>query len=308
MFRGVCLGVASLGLITVTLLADQKPSTLRTEFVELDAVVVDGDDRPVTGLRKEDFQLKEDGARIDISSVLEVSPLDMADGNYRPSILLLLDDAGMGPTATPVVQYIARAFVSRITVYGSVEPLISVVRLSRREDEPVASRAEALRRIAAYQSGSYPFLTDTVDRTLKTLAALTRKMQPPEAGRKIVVGIGAPRVFDVVLPEPHEYSLLGPAWVDAISAAARANVSLYVVDPAGSGSGLRLGPGLVEETGGRIFKSNDFVRGVDLIWGEASRYYLVGYTPRSRPRPLHSIQLTVKRPHMKVRARLSRGD
>jgi len=123
-----------------------------------------------------------------------------------------------------------------------------------------------------------------------------------------VVGIGAPRVFDVVLTEPHEYSLLGPAWVDAISAAARANVSLYVVDPAGSGSGFRMGPGLVEETGGMLYRSNDFIRGVDLIWGEASHYYVLGYTPIARSRTLHSIDLTVKRPHMRVRARQSRGD
>ena len=308
MFRVAVLGVAGAGLVAVTLLANQRPSArVRTEFVELDAVVVDDDDRPVTGLHQEDFQLKEDGGRISISSFSEISPLDTAERPYRPSMLLLLDDSGMGPTATPVVQYIARAFVSRITVYGSVEPTVAVVRLSHREDEPVADRTEALKRITGYQSGSYPFLTDTVESTLKTLATLTRRMQQ-EPGRKIVVGIGAPRVFDVVLPEPHEYSLLGPAWVDAISSAARANASLYVVDPAGSNSGFRLGPGLVEETGGLLYKSNDFVRGVDLIWGQASHYYLLGYTPIARPRALHSIDLSVKRPHMTVRARQSRGD
>jgi VWFA-related protein len=311
MFRVTLLGATGLLLAAATLLAVQRPSArLRTEFVDLDAVVVDDDGRPVTGLHEEDFQLKEDGQRVTVSSFVEVSPLETIDRErpFRPSLLLLLDDTGMGPTATPVVQYIARAFVNRITVYGSIEPSVTVVRLTHRDDEPIAGREEVLKRIAQYQSGSYPFLSDTIESSLKRLAVLTRKMQPIEPGRKIVVGIGAPRIFDVALTEPPEYSILGPAWVDAVTSAARANVSLYVVDPAGSNSGFRLGPGLVEETGGLLYKSNDFTRGVDLIWAEASHYYLLGYTPISRSRTLHSIELTVKRPHMHVRARQSRGD
>ena len=70
-----------------------------------------------------------------------------------------------------------------------------------------------------------------------------------------------------------------------------------------------LGDGLVENTGGEDFvRSNNFARAVDLIWAEASHYYLLGYAPTARPRDLHSIDVKMKRNGLHVRARLKRGD
>ena len=123
-----------------------------------------------------------------------------------------------------------------------------------------------------------------------------------------MVCIGLRNLCDLYLRMP-ENSLLWPAWRDALSAAARANVSLYVVDPAGVTGRVDLGDGLVEHTGGADFvRSNNYERAVDQIWEEAGHYYLLGYTPTARPRELHSIQVKVNGKGLHVRARLSRGD
>jgi len=125
---------------------------------------VDDDGRPVTGLHSEDFQLKEDGQRVSVGSFVEISPLEATIVRSRPCCLLL-DDAGMGPTATPVVQYIARGLSSTASLStDSIEPSVTVVSLSHRDEEPVGGREEALRRIAEYRSGSYPFLTTRSNR------------------------------------------------------------------------------------------------------------------------------------------------
>ena len=64
-------------------------------------------------------------------------------------------------------------------------------------------------------------------------------------------------------------------------AAARANVSVYCVDPTGLNQrAASRGVGLVRLTGGERFaNSNDFRPPRDAIWREASRYYLLGYWP-----------------------------
>jgi hypothetical protein len=84
---------------------------------------------------------------------------------------------------------------------------------------------------------------------------------------------------------------------------------VYVVDPAGLEGRFDLGGGLVEHTGGAAFvKSNTFERAVDLIWREAGHYSLLGYSPTAVPRELHSIDVKVTRPGLRVHARESRGD
>jgi hypothetical protein len=61
-------------------------------------------------------------------------------------------------------------------------------------------------------------------------------------------------------------------------------------------------------TGGEPFSnSNDFVHPADVIWGEASRYYLLGYWPSAKTRELHTIDVTVARKDVHVHARKRRG-
>jgi hypothetical protein len=304
MTRALLFGLGSVCLAGATLLATQKqPDRPRTEFVELDATVVDDNGRMVPEIRQDEFRVKEDGRAVVLSTLAEISAAGFDGERDSRSIVLLLDDTSLSPTATELVQRIARLFADRMRPADH----FSVMRLRPREDEPIGDQREALSRIADYRSGSYPFLDDTYETWLRTLAKISRGL-PPSHRHTIVVAIGSWGLFDVYLPVPRD-SLLWPYWRDALSTSADAGVSVDVVDPHGPGGRLDLGDGLVEETGGEVFaRSNDFTRAIDTIWREASHYYRLGYYPTARRRDLHTIEVSVTRPGLHVRARRSRGD
>jgi hypothetical protein len=304
MTRAAILGLAILCLVGVTLVAAQKRAARPpAEFVELTATVEDDEGRPVPGLRQEEFRIKEDGRAVALTSFAEISAAGISGEADSRSIVLLLDDTSLSPTATQIVQHIARLFVDRMRPADH----LSVMRFRHREDEPVGDQKEALSRISLYRSGSYPFLDDTYETWLRTLAKLSRSL-PASAHRTVVVCIGSPGLFDVYLPVPQE-SLLWRYWLDALTASADAGVAVDVVDPRGVTGRIDLGYGLVDQTGGEVFaRSNDFARAVDAVWREAGRYYRLGYSPAAGRRDLHSIEVTVSRPGMHVHARRSRGD
>ena len=60
-----------------------------------------------------------------------------------------------------------------------------------------------------------------------------------EPVRRAIVWIGAPHIFDIVEPRQKKSELLWPYWVEALTSTARADVSLYMIDPKRA---HRLGP------------------------------------------------------------------
>jgi VWFA-related protein len=308
LLAGACLTVAVVfGVAAIPVLAaDHKASPRqRMTFVELGTVVVDDNDRPVRGLHRKDFQVKEDGHEVKVTSFTEVPAAGVAGPGNGRSLVLLLDDTGVGPAATTIVQNIARRFLSRATPADAV----AAVRLTHHDDEAVGSLQGALERVDEYMAKSLPYFGfETVQESLEALAKISTQLEPIEHRRKVVVCIGRRSLCDPYLEDPVD-SLVWRQWRDALSATARANVSQYVVDPAGVTGRVDLGDGLVEHTGGADFvRSNNFERAVDQIWEEAGHYYLLGYAPTAHPRDLHSIHVTVKGKGLHVRARLDRGD
>ena len=299
------VGIVGACLTIVTLTAEQKPSSPpRATFVELDAVVVDDQDRPVRGLHRNDFQIKEDGAGVAVTNFTEVAAAGIADRADSRSVVLLLDDT-IGPAGTSVMRNIARLYLRRARPADA----FAVVRLTHREDEAIGSIEVAGNRIDEYQSGALPFFgRETIEDGLRAVTRIAKQLEPTAHRRTAVVCIGRREVCDPYLATP-EYSLLWPAWRDALSAAARANVSVYIVDPGGVTSAQDMGDGLVDHTGGTDFgRSNNFARAADAIWEAAGHYYLLGYTPTARPRDLHEIDVKMKPRGLHVRARLNRGD
>ena len=307
LLAGACATVTLVfGVAAFPILADHEGSARpRMTFVELGTVVVDDNDRPVHGLHRADFEVKEDGHAIEVTSFSEVSASGIAGQTDGRSVVLLLDDTGVGPTATTIVQNIARAFLSRTRPADTV----AVVRLTHHDDEAVGSLQIALDRVDEYRAKSLPYFGfETVQESLQALTRISAQLEPIEHRRKVVVCIGRRSLCDLYLEDPVD-SLVWREWRDALSATSRANVSQYVVDPAGVTGRVDLGDGLVERTGGADFvRSNNFERAVDQIWDEAGHYYLLGYTPTARPRDLHSIQVKVKGNGLHARARLDRGD
>jgi VWFA-related protein len=272
------------------------------DLVELDVAVVDRDGRRVAGLKPSDFQVKDDGQRVDVKTFEAVD----ADDERPRTIVLLLDDSGVPMAGTSVVQAIALHIFARARLRDEV----TVVRLNNDRDEPYGDPDTARQRIADYHAGAVPFqMPATLNRALRVLALISRDLEPLDHRRKLVVCIGSPAVCNMAEPQPRGYSALWRPWVDAIGAASRANVSVYAAMPTAPGAVRFLGGGLSEITGGTGFSNTgNFDAFVDGMWEEASHYYLLGYWPpeRSGSHPLHSVDVKVNRKDVHVHARRQR--
>jgi VWFA-related protein len=287
--------VVVLGAIGATAVASQDQSAQAQYLVELDAVVLDGDDHPVAGLRQEDFQIKEDGHLVDLKTFDAVA--DTGEGRrISRSIVLLLDDSGVGTGNTLPIQTIARMFVARM---GAPDEF-SVVRLNSRRDEAFGDRLEALLRISEYRSDATPFFgRETLENALKSLAKVSRTLEAIEQRRKALVCIGLSAVCNIVEPSGRS-SLLWRYWVDAIGAMARANASVYSIMPNGLSNRVELASGsIADTTGGEGFRNtNDIGRVIDIIRRDTGNYYLLGYWPPTSSSALsketHSIEVCAR--------------
>jgi VWFA-related protein len=294
---GALAGIA----VPTAALQDQGQATF---LVELDAVVLDDNDRPVAGLKQEDFQIKEDGHSVEIKTFDAVQ--DIPDRSPQRSIVLLLDDSGVGAGNTLPIQTIARMFVARMAAPDE----FSVVRLSSRRDEAFGDRLEALLRISEYRSDALPFFgRETIENGLRAIAKVARTLEPIEHRRKALVCIGMSAICNVVQPSNGRGSLLWRYWVDAVSALARSNASVYSLMPNGLSNRVEVArDSMADVTGGEGFRNtNDIGRVIDIVRRDAGTYYLLGYWPPASSKELHSIDVKVNKRGLHVRARSLRG-
>lgn len=279
-----------------------QPAPSAGDLIELDVVALDRHDQPVTDLRLEELTIKEDGRVVDVKTFSQVTALGSLQPDDARVVTLLMDDIGVPITGTSPMQAIAPVVLSPI---GQGDE-ISVLRLSSRSDEAFGDIRTARERIDGYRGGAVPFSTrDTPETVLEAVAKISRQLEPLDHRRKVILCLGLPSVCDVAEPSLGGTSVLWPSWVAAIRAAARANVSVYCVDPTGVSGGSRaFGNGLVRMTGGEIFAhANNFAPAAEAIWREAGHYYLLGYWPAASTRDLHAIDVKVARKGVHVRAR-----
>jgi hypothetical protein len=278
--------------------AVQVRQSAEAGFVELDAVVVDDRERPVTGLQPSDFSIKDDGKLIAITSFDEVSGPAPADPDSARTLVLLLDDTGVAPVGTQTVQTIARAFVS------SASPIddVPIVRLHVKTDEPFGDRISGDARITAFRGGAWPFVPwSTTGEVLERIRDIAGLVSSNPGKRKIIVCIGSPYICNVREPQPSAPRSFEALWATTLSAAATNNVALYALIP--GRVPLRVG-GLPEMTGGEVFASSyDVGPPIDRILRDAANYYVLGYWPVSTSRRTHRVEVKVNRRGLKVHAR-----
>ncbi|MGH9140390.1 MAG: VWA domain-containing protein [Vicinamibacterales bacterium] len=296
--------VAVLALTTVS--AQRAPLTPDAAgLIEIDVVVLDRSDQPITGLRREDFTVREDGRSVDLKTFSAVTALGSTQPDDGRVVVLLMDDIGVPSAGTWPMQQIAPVVLSPI---GDGDEL-SVVRLASHSDEAFGDIGTARDRIDGYRGGAVPFSTrDTPETMLEAIARIAGQLEPIDHRRKVILCLGLPAVCDVGEPQLGGSSVIWPAWVAAIRAAARANASVYCVDPTGARGGLHMAAGgLVQLTGGAIFShQNDFSLAANAIWREAGHYYLLGYWPAVSKHELRNIEVSVARKGVHIRARRRR--
>lgn len=299
------IAAAFVAILVVGASAQRSRPAAAADLVELDIVALDRDDRPVTDLRQDEFTVKEDGRLVELKTFAQVTALGSAQPDDGRVVVLLMDDIGVPMTGTSPMQRIAPVVLSPI---GDGDE-VSVVRLSSRSDEAFGDIRTARDRIDGYRGGAVPFSRrDASESVLKAIAKIAHQLEAIDHRRKVILCLGLPAVCDVNEPQLGGTSVLWPAWVAAIDAAARANVSVYCVDPTGAMGGSRLSPeGIVQLTGGKVFAhENDFSLAANAIWREAGHYYLLGYWPAASKRELRSIDVRVLRKGVHVRARQRR--
>jgi hypothetical protein len=290
-------------MLAATVVVSAAPEQA-TYLVELDAVATDGSGMPVHGLKPQDFEVKDDGKRVELKTFEEVAETP-ATGVAR-SIVLLLDDSGVGAGNTLAIQTIARTFVARMAPADE----FSVIRLSNRRDEAFGDRLEALLRISEYRSDALPFFgRETVENALRAFAKVSRTLEAIEHRRKALVCVGVPDVCGIAEPTNHT-SLIWRFWVDSAGAMGRANTSLYSLEPNGAvRRSNATGNSVADATGGEVFMNTlDLNRPIDIVRRDTGNYYLLGYWPNASGRELHSVDVKLNRRGVKVRARRVRGE
>jgi VWFA-related protein len=300
-FTALCVGP----LLAVAIVAQRPPAPPTADLVELDLVAVDRNGHAVTDLRQDELTVKEDGRRVEVKTFSTVTALGTTRPDDARVVVLLMDDIGVPMTGTSPMQQIASVLLAPM---GQGDEL-SVVRLASRSDEAFGDLVTARDRIGGYRGGAVPFSRrDTPETMLKAVTKISRQLESIDRKRKVILCLGLPSVCDVTEPAVGGPPSMADAWVTALGAAARANVSVYVVDPTGARGGLNVSSnGLVQLTGGRVFAhENNFAPAGEAIWREAGHYYLIGYWPPVSKRELHSIDVNVSRKGVQVHARQRR--
>lgn len=287
-------------LVAARVGAQDPPSAQR--FIEIDAVAVDRDGRPVADLRAEDLEVWIGGLRVPIESLEVVTP---ESANAGRVIVLLLDDITLDPTSVGRGRTAATRFVTQmrpgdqmavVTLNGSAMPL-------------TADQARLRARIEAWRM---PLGVTTVDRVgeqlLRVVDSIARSLTEVPGKRKTIVAIGSGWLLDTPIP-PAQLGArdLRREWDDAVRSLAVSDTAYYVIDPRGVGATrIAAGDGFASETGGHAFtNTNDLDGAADRILAEAAHYYVIRVEdpPVGRTSKLREIDVRSKRDGVTVRSR-----
>jgi VWFA-related protein len=341
------LAFAGCACAAVIVQADQQPRPQTPTFragvrvVEIDAVVRDRDDRFVTGLTKNDFEVFEDDRPQEITAVSMVNlPADRrgqpiaVDGDVAPAASLVQsDDVGrvyvmVLNSLNERVHQIAREFIDGFL--GSTD-LMAVMNGDRRVTQGLTNDREELRAAVDRYAG-----TSRVD-GLAILKDLAVNLKSVRGRRKAILYIadsisvarGDDPLSGLVAPElararRREYD-------DAVQTAVRNNVRIYPIDPggylvrfdAGRSIAESLSPGppgavasglgdgmdariLASQTGGiAIVNTGNYRGNFEKIVREYNGYYVIAfYSSAEQDGKLHPVRVRVKdRPELSVRSR-----
>jgi VWFA-related protein len=244
----------------------QPPPTFRVEvnYVEIDAVVTDAQGRFVDDLKKEDFQVIEEGKAQAITAFTRVDiPIERADpplfkptavepdvrSNLEPFngrvLLIVLDDLNTDFRRTPLVQAAARQFIRRFVGANDVVAVVTTGGSTRAAQEFTSSRPRLIAAVDKFMGRKTLRAASDMERgyfarsTYATLASLAEYLGPIRGRRKSIVWFGEGLDYDIGNPfAARDADTVRSAMQDTIAAANRANVSFYGVDARGIGAGL----------------------------------------------------------------------
>jgi VWFA-related protein len=377
-----CAATAAAGQTPVP----QRPTfKVQVDYVEVDALVTDSAGGSVSDLKKEDFQVLEDGRPQTITAFSFVHipveqlqrPLGAAapiepdvKDNERPFdgrlYVMIIDDAHIGFQRTPRVKSVAKEFIEKHLGSNDLMAVLHTTGGPRNGQELTSNKRLLLAAvdhtfgdkadsaaITKARGGNFnapnasaatndPERAAKDGRMLNTVVQVAAWFNGIHGRRKSILLVSEGIDYDITDPfnNPNA-STINDATRNALVDAARANVSVYSIDPRGLtvgnedaiefGAASEVGrhgadPGpdqsaltrelqlsqdslraLSDNTGGfAIVNQNGFANGFDRIVQDNSSYYVLAYYPPTtdtKPGKFHKIEVHVGRPGVTVRAR-----
>jgi VWFA-related protein len=286
--------------------AIQQPFKAATNLVVVPVVVVDSKGAAVADLTQNDFLVREDGRPVAIET-FTAPAADAAATDQSRFVVLVLDNLAVPAELAFRVRNIANSFVDKLGPFD----VMSVIAINAGSAVTTNSKALLKQAVAKYQvAPGAEVMVRRAEHGLQMINSLTDQISSAPHQRKVMVFIGSAHIFS-----PSERSafssgsnLMSSEWMDAIRATARNNVSVYVIDPRGlENAPADWSQSFATETGGYSWaRTNNFGAAADQIWRESATYYLIGYTAPVSDDRLHTIDVTVERKGVTVRARRAR--
>jgi VWFA-related protein len=328
----VCLCLA-VGAVS----AQQPVFRTQTQHVAIDVVVTDGRDRPVTDLTRDDFEVRESGTLQTISDFAFVSvplanrvidvdapPMPPSDVGSNASslrssraIVVLVDDSSLSAVLVcegcPDVMVALKQALTRFLQTLSPDDQVAMV-WQGRSDLSQDFTNDIPRLIASVNSrraamGPVPIEGRTPWRPrVDSLKFAVAALADSNYARRAIVFVGARACNPVPgLSQSTFADFEDVECRDLYDRARNANVPIYALDPRvnppGGDSTLAE---LAINTGGRHFmRQSNPLGAVEQIVIENGSFYTLGFYPNPMVRDgkYHRLDVTVKRPGLRVRAR-----
>lgn len=298
-------GAVALALLTVAVAAQQQQPTFKSgaRTVAVYATVTDREGRLVPDLTKDDFEVEDNGKK---------QPIAIFSNDIQPiTVVMMLDRSGSMKGNFRLVEAAGEAFV-RALLPGDKARIGSFAEKIQIDPEQFISDKQELVKILRtklQEQGPTP-LWNSVDASIESLQK--------QEGRKVVL------VFTDGADNPGNFRLNNLSFMDISRRAQRADVMVYAIGLESSGppamggmgrggfggfGGNRPDPGLpaiAEETGGGYFelrRAEDLAATFARVADELHRQYLIGFEPQKLDDKMHELEVRVKKPGMKVRAR-----
>ena len=266
------------------------------------ATVTDAQGRLVPDLAREDFEVYDNG---------KLQPLTVFSNDIQPiTVVMMLDRSGSMQGNFGLVEAAGEAFVRRLQPAdkASIGSFAAGIQIDPQDFTSDQDEMVRILRTKLQDKGPTP-LWNAVD------AATTSLL--PQAGRRVVL------VFTDGDDNPMNFKLNNLSVMDVMLRAQQEDVMVYAVGlessgpPGGLGAGGGFGsmmsrgpdpglPTIAAETGGGYFElrraqdlASTFARVVD----ELHRQYALGFEPPKLDDKMHKLEVKMKKPGMKVRAR-----
>src|SRR5688572_24971792 len=289
---------------------EQAPIRSAARTVAVHATVTDAQGRLVPDLPQDAFEIYDNG---------KLQPTTVFSNDIQPiTVVMMLDRSGSMRSNFRLVEAAGAAFVNRLRPDDKARIGSFAFRVQLDPPDFTSDRAEMLRilRTELQEPGPTP-LWNAVN------AAITSLLN--QQGRRVVL------VFTDGDDNPMNLKLNNASVMDVMARAQRENVMVYAVglegrvDPAAGGFGRRGGfgggfgggltqrpdPGLAAlaaDTGGGYFeltRAEDLASTFARVADELHRQYALGFEPQKLDGKTHKLELKVKQPGAKARARKS---